>query len=133
MPPQLIHPREKYLLPHTAFPEAVIGHIRLVLMKYLGEPGYTKFYVGITQDVSRRLQEHQRNKPEYRWMIPIYDEAGVQHPGGFDQLEQLAIRTFGPKHGAEFTHPNAPPGRKLVFDNRRENSAPQNTLYLLVG
>lgn len=65
--------------------------------------------------------------------IGIIQEAGVHHPDGFDQLEQLAIRTFGPKTGTPFTHPNAPPGRKLVFDNRRENAPPQNTLYLLVG
>ncbi|HEY0779418.1 MAG TPA: hypothetical protein VGD56_15735 [Gemmatirosa sp.] len=130
---QLIQPREKYLLPHTTFRDAILERVRLVLRKYLGEPGYSKFYVGITHDVNRRLQEHQRTKPEYRWMIPIYEEVGVPHPDGFDQLEQLAIRTFGPKHGTAFTHPNAPPGRTLIFDNRRENSPPQTTFYVLIG
>ena len=133
MPLQLIEPPDKYLLPHTTFHDAILDHIRLVLTKYLGDPTYSKFYIGITQDVSRRLQEHQRHKPEYRLMIPIYDEAGVHRADGFDQLEQLAIQRFGPKHGTEFTHPNAPPGRKLIFDNRRENSPPHTTLYLLLG
>jgi hypothetical protein len=130
---QLIDPRDKYVMAHTALPEAVIGHIRDVLKVYLMKPEYTKFYVGITQDVSRRLQQHQRTKREYKLMIPVYEETGVHPPDSFDQLEQLAIRTFGPAHGTEFTHPLAPPGRKLIFDNRRENSPPQNTLYLLIG
>lgn len=68
----------------------------------------------------------------------IADDPGLRRdggpsPDGFDQREQLAIRTFGPAHGTEFSHPLAPAGRKLTFDNRRENSPPQNTLYLLVG
>lgn len=130
---QLIDPRDKYVMKHTALPVAVIGHIRDVLKAFLMKPEYTKFYVGITQDVSRRLQEHQRTKPEYKLMIPVYDETGVPRLDSFDQLEQLAIRTFGPAHGTAFTHPLAPPGRKLVFDNRRENAPPQNTLYLLLG
>ena len=130
---QLIDPRDKHVMKHTVLPEAVMGHIRDVLKAYLMKPEYTKFYVGITQDVNRRLQQHQRTKPEYKLMIPVYDETGVHPPDSFDQLEQLAIRTFGPTHGTEFTHPLAPPGRKLIFDNRRENSPPQNTLYLLVG
>jgi hypothetical protein len=133
MPLQLIDPPDKYVMNHTALPEAVIGHIRDVLKSFLMKPGYTKFYVGITQNVNRRLQQHQQSKPEYKLMIPVYDETGVQASDSFDQLEQLAIRTFGPKHGTEFSHPLAPAGRKLIFDNRRENPPPQNTLYLLVG
>ena len=77
MPIQLIDPRDKYLLRHTAQPEAVMGQIRDVLNVYLMKPGYTKFYVGITRDVGRRLQQHQQKKPEYQLMIPIYDETGV--------------------------------------------------------
>jgi len=130
---QLIDPRDKYVMKHTAHPEAVIGHIRDVLKVFLMKPEYTKFYVGITQDVGRRLSEHQRTKADYKLMIPVYDETGVPRPDSFDQLEQLAIRTFGPAHGTVFTHPLAPPGRRLTFDNRRENSPPHNTLYLLLG
>ena len=129
---QLISPLNKYVLRHAP-PDAVMGHIRDVLKVYLMKPEFSKFYVGITRDVNRRLQEHQRTKPEYKLMIPVYDEMGVHPPDTFDRLEQLAIKTFGPEHGTEFTHPLAPPGRKLVFDNRRENAPPQDTLYLLLG
>lgn len=76
MPLQLIDPRDKYVMKHTTLPEAVIGHIRDVLKVYLMKPEFTKFYVGITQDVNRRLQEHQRKKLEYKLMIPVYDETG---------------------------------------------------------
>ena len=133
MPLQLIDPRDKYVMIHTTWPDAVMSHIRDVLKVYLMKPEFTKFYIGITQDVNRRLQQHQRAKLEYKLMIPVYDETGVHPMDSFDQLEQLAIMTFGPAYGTEFSHPNAPAGRKLIFDNRRENSPPQNTLYLLLG
>lgn len=133
MPLQLIEPRERYMMHSMVIPEAVMSHLRTVLMKYLADPAYSKFYVGITQDVDRRLDEHRRTKPEYKLMIPICQDKAVRHAERFDQLEQLAIQTFGPGNGTAFTHPNAPPGRKLLFDNRRENSQPQNILYLLVG
>ncbi len=133
MPLQLISPRDKYMMAHTAHPEAIMGHIRDVLNVFLMKPDFTKFYVGITQNENRRLEQHRRKKMEYQLMIPIYDETGVHPPDSFDQLEQLAIRTFGPAQGTVFSNPKAPAGRKLIFDNRRENSPPQNTLYLLLG
>ena len=52
---QLIDPRDKHVMKHTALPEAVIGHMRDVLKVYLMKPEFTKFYVGITQDVNRLL------------------------------------------------------------------------------
>ena len=130
---EIINPRDKYMMKHTVLPDAVMGHIRDVLKVFLMKPDFSKFYVGITQDLERRLKEHQKHKPEYRLMIPVYDEIGVHPPETFDRLEQLAIKTFGPAQGTVFTHPNAPAGRKLTFDNRRENAVPQNTLYLLLG
>ena len=58
MPLQLIDPRDKYVMTHTAVPDAVIAHIRDVLKVYLMKPDFTKFYIGITQDVKRWLQQH---------------------------------------------------------------------------
>lgn len=91
---QLIDPRDRYVMRHTALPEEVVGHIRDVLKAYLRKPGYTKFYVGITQDVDRRLQRHQRTKPEYKLMIPV-DECRPPRAFGWPDARRAPRRRRG--------------------------------------
>jgi len=126
---QLIDPPGKYLMPrHTVDRAAVIGHLRLVLNAFANKPEYTKFYIGITNDVSTRLQSH-RGSPRggFRLMVPIYEEQPLLVENSFDNLEQEAINTF--RRGIL----NLQTKKVLKCDNGPNGAPPKITLYILVG
>jgi hypothetical protein len=129
MPPQLIQPREKYMLSHGAVDRAaVIGHLRDVLKAFANKPEYTKFYIGITNDVDTRLRDHQVRKPDFKLMVPIYEEQAILLENSFDRLERDAINALrdGIRH---------PETRKLLLqcENGLGGAPPKTTLYILVG
>ena len=129
MPLQLIQPREKYMLTRGVVDRAaVIGHLDLVLKAFANKPEYNKFYIGITNDVETRLRDHQGRKPDFKLMVPIYEEQAILMEGSFDRLEREAITAFrqGIKH---------PDTRKMLLrcDNGPGGAPPKTTLYILVG
>jgi hypothetical protein len=127
---KLIEPSQnRWLLQISAVDrKIVIGHLRSVLNNFAAKPEYTKFYIGITGDVEERLYGHQRKRPEFKLMIPIYEEPSHYMDDSFDRLERDAIAAFrGGIHHPE-THAMA-----LKCDNGAEGAAPKTTLYILVG
>jgi hypothetical protein len=108
--------------------KAVIGHLRTVLNSFAAKDGYTKFYIGITGHLQDRLAGHQRSRPEFQLMIPIYEEPAHYLEDSFDSLERMAIRTFG----EGIRHPETQQ-MLLRCDNGAEGAAPKTTLYILVG
>jgi hypothetical protein len=127
---KLIEPSQnRWLLQVSAVDrKIVIGHLRSVLNNFAAKPEYTKFYIGITGDVEERLYGHQRKRPEFKLMIPIYEEPSHYMDDSFDRLERDAIAAFrgGIRHPE--THAMA-----LKCDNGAEGAAPKTTLYILVG
>lgn len=126
---QLIQPEDRYILKRDVIDRrAVIGHLRSVLSAFASKPEYTRFYVGITGDLEARLLKHRRYKPEFRLMVPIYQEQEILHEDSFDELEKIAIREFrdGIRH---------PTTREVLLrcDNGPGGAAPKRTLYILVG
>lgn len=110
---------------------AAIEHVRAVLKFFAAKSEFSRFYIGITNDLERRLGEH-RGHPElslYRWMCPVLEEE-VPHvdEGSFDALEQAAIRELrggirNPQSGAML----------LSCSNKARGALPKNILYILVG
>ena len=129
MPPQMIVPRDKYLLSRGVVDrEAVLGHLRMVLNAFANKPENSRFYIGITNDLETRLQGHQARKPEFRVMVPIYEEQEILFESSFDRLERDAINTFR----AGVVHPES---RKVLLrcENGPGGATPKTTLYILVG
>lgn len=125
---QLIDPPGKYLMPrHTVDRAAVIGHLRLVLSGFANKPEYTKFYIGITNDVNTRLQGHRSNRRDFKLMVPVYEEQPLLVENSFDKLEQDAITTF--RQGIL----NLQTKKVLRCDNGPDGAPPKITLYILVG
>jgi hypothetical protein len=126
---QLIEPHDRYMLKRDVIDRrAVIGHLRSVLNVFANKPEFGKFYVGITGDVEARLLKHRRYKPEFRLLVPIYEEQEILHEDSFDGLEKIAIREF--RDGIR--HPTT--GDLLIrCDNGPGGAAPKRTLYILVG
>jgi hypothetical protein len=108
--------------------KAVIGHLRTVLNSFANKDGYTKFYIGITGNLQDRLAGHQRSRPDFQLMIPIYEEPAHYMQDSFDSLEGLAISAFR----AGIQHP-VTKQMLLRCDNGAEAAAPKSTLYILVG
>lgn len=127
--PQLIQPTGKYLLAHSAVDRrAVIDQVRSVLAVYAMKPEFSRFYIGITSDVDSRLRDHQLRKPEYKLMIPIYEEEHMLLSDSFDQLERDAIATF--REGVR--HPDT--GQMLLScGNGPGGARPKSVLYVMVG
>jgi hypothetical protein len=129
MAPQIIQPPDKYMLKTGVVDrEAVLGHLRMVLNAFANKTEYNKFYIGITNDVDVRLLDHQRRKPDFKLMVPIYEEQSVLVDNAFDRLERDAIRRFqdGIKH---------PDTHRVLLEckNGPGGAPPKNTLYVLVG
>lgn len=125
---QLIAPQDKYLLKAGVIShDAVVGHLREVLNSFAAKPEYSKFYIGITSDLNARLASHRTNKPDFKWMCPIYQEAGNLVENAFDRLERKAIMKFngGIKDQS---------GQLLLqCSNGPGGALPKNLLYILVG
>lgn len=106
---------------------AVIGHLRQVLT-YFAVKGFSKFYIGITNDLNARLSQHQLNKPEFKLMCPIYGEEANLVENAFDRLEQEAIKQFI----GGVAHPET--GRLVLrCCNGQRGALPKTWLYILVG
>lgn len=108
--------------------KAVIGHLRTVLNSFAMKDGYTKFYIGITGNLEDRLAGHQRSRPGFKLMIPIYAEPAHYLEDSFDSLERSAIAAFG----GGIRHPDTQ-AMLLRCDNGAEGAAPKSYLYILVG
>ena len=126
---QHIQPHDQYMLKRDVIDRrAVLGHLRSVLNAFASKPEYSKFYVGITGDVEARLLKHQRHRPDFRLLVPIYEEEEILHEDSFDGLERTAIREFreGIRH---------PVTRDVLLrcDNGPGGALPKRTLYILVG
>ncbi len=129
MPLQLIEPRGKYLLSAGVVGhDAVMGHLLQVLKAFANKPEYKKFYIGITNDLETRLREHQRKKPDFLLMVPIYEEQAVLVENSFDRLEREAISAFRSGIEHPVTHQIL-----LRCDNGPGGAPPKQLLYILVG
>lgn len=127
--PRLIQPARKYMLTHSAVDRrAVIDQVRSVLKVYAMKPGFSRFYIGITSDVDARLRDHQLKKPEFKLMIPIYEEERMLLSDSFDQLERDAIAAF--RDGIR--HPDTCQVM-LRCGNGPGGARPKSVLYVLVG
>lgn len=92
---ELIQPRDKFLMkPGTIEHRAVIGHVRSVLMNFAVKGLYSRFYIGITGSLEDRLAQHQKTRPDFRLMVPVYEEPAQYHAEAFDHLELDAINAF---------------------------------------
>ena len=106
----------------------VLGHLRSVLHSFANKPEYSRFYIGITGDLEERLAQHQRTRPEFKLMIPIYEEPGHYLNDSFDRLEREVIAAFR----GGIRHPDS--GQMLLHcDNGAAGAAPKCYLYILVG
>ena len=107
---------------------AVLEHLRLILISFAVKGVYKKFYIGITKDVEARLADHQRAKPEFKLMVPIYEEPSVFMVDSFDFLERDAIETFR----AGIQHPDT---HQVLLQcaNGPGGATPKTTLYILLG
>ncbi|KWI43332.1 hypothetical protein [Burkholderia stagnalis] len=125
---QLIAPQDKYMLKAGVIShDAVIGHLHQVLKSFAAKQEYSKFYIGITSNLNTRLASHRANKPDFKWMCPIYEEAGNLVENAFDRLERKAVMKFnaGIKDQS---------GQLLLqCSNGPGGALPKNLLYILVG
>lgn len=110
----------------TVDPEAVLSHLKDVLNSFAAKPDCTKFYIGITNNLKRRLTEHRRTRPEFTLMCAIYKEEESHLTDRFHNLESAAIARF--RGGVR----NKSTGRSLRCDNSPGGQQPHNWLYLLV-
>ncbi|MFJ1209791.1 GIY-YIG nuclease family protein [Burkholderia pyrrocinia] len=104
----------------------VIFHLQQVLSHFARQKKYDKFYIGVTNDVDTRLASHRRNKPEYRWMVPIYEEDSVNVSNAFDLMEQEAIDYF---RSGFYDHNS---GEHLDCGNGPRGASPKMCLYILI-
>lgn len=126
---QLIQPEGKYQLTQSVVDRrAVLDHLHSVLKVYAMKPEFTRFYIGITSDLESRLISHQRRKPHFKLMIPIYAEERMLMSDSFDSMEREAITMF--RGGIK--HPDT--GQMLLMnDNGPGGARPKSVLYVLVG
>jgi hypothetical protein len=130
MPLEMFQPRDKFLLNRGVVGrQPVIGHLRDVLKSFASKPEYTRFYIGITSDLDRRLAEHRGRAMQFRWMCPIYEEPeSHMDDNSFDLLEREALMTFR----GGIVHPQT--GKMaLKYENLQQGSPPKRCLYILVG
>jgi hypothetical protein len=97
---ELVNPRDKFKLKQGFVSnEVVLGHLEWVLKSFAAKPEYSRFYIGITNELERRLADHRGDatKKDFRLMCPIVEEESPQALGGaFDGLELAAIARFNP-------------------------------------
>ncbi|KVN38549.1 hypothetical protein WJ63_00700 [Burkholderia pyrrocinia] len=110
----------------SVHPGVVMEHLHQVLT-YFAVKGYGKFYIGMTNDLDDRLREHQRKKPEFKLMCPIYTERSNIVENAFDRLEQEAIQRF--RGGIR----NPDTGRVMTCENGPGGASPKTWLYILVS
>ncbi|MDR0787375.1 MAG: GIY-YIG nuclease family protein [Gemmatimonadota bacterium] len=109
--------------------EQVLGHLDMVLKALASKGRYTKFYIGITNNLAVRASQHERKSPDYKEMYPIYEEQEmIVAQDSFHNLERDAINRFR----AGVIHPET---RRVMLRcaNSQEGSVAKNWLYVLVG
>lgn len=127
MPPQLIQQPNPYKLDrHVIDHEIIISHLGSVLKSFANK-GFSQYYIGITNDLQQRLAQHQRERPEFRLMVPIYEEATGHAETNFERLEREAIT----KSKALFSDPRTL--KKMTCANTQAGTRVKAMLYVLVG
>ena len=128
---ELVSPRDKFKIKQGFMSdEVVLGHLDLVLKSFAAKPEYSRFYIGITNDLDRRLTDHRADpsKKDFRVMCPICEEESPDALGSaFDGLELAAIRRFNP--GVV----NTATKKVLLCTNGKSGVKPKCILYILVG
>jgi hypothetical protein len=128
---ELVSPRDKFKLKQGFVSnEVVLGHLEWVLKSFAAKPEYSRFYIGITNELERRLADHRGDatKKDFRLMCPIVEEESPQALGGaFDGLELAAIARFNP--GVM----NIETNKLLKCMNGKQGVTPKCVLYILVG
>ena len=128
---ELVSPRDKFKLKQGFVSnEVVLGHLDLVLKSFAAKAEYSRFYIGITNDLDRRLADHRGDstKKDFRLMCPIVEEESPQALGSaFDGLELAAIARFNP--GVMNTETK----KLLKCMNGKQGVTPKCVLYVLVG
>lgn len=108
--------------------EAIISHLRDVLNTYVNKPNFSRFYIGITSDIETRRLDHERKKPNFRLMCPIYEESNPKSDMAFHSLERDAINALrsGMKNPTDAS-------KSMSCENGPGGSLPKSWLYVLVG
>lgn len=88
---QMIDPREKFLVRGTIDRTAIISHVRSVLVNFAAKGKHSRFYVGITGSLDTRLRQHRIEKPDFRLMVPVFEEPAHYHADAFDHVEPDTI------------------------------------------
>lgn len=128
---EMIDPLERFMLARgTIDRNAVIGHVRLVLLNFAVKGRHSKFYVGITGSLEGRLKGHNADegKQEFRLMVPVYEEPAQYHADAFDPLERDTINALR----GGIVHPDT---KRVVLTcaNGPGGAAAKRWLYLLLG
>ena len=126
---EMIDPIERFMLARgTIDRRAVVAPVRSVLVIFAAKGQYSKFYVGITGGLDERLKQHSARKPEFRLMVPVYEEPAQYHADAFDHLE---LDTINALRGG-IVHPDT---KRVVLTcaNGPGGAAAKRWLYLLLG
>ena len=107
---------------------AVISHLRGILNTYVNNPAYSRYYIGITSDLETRRASHERKKPLFRLMCPIYEDSNPKADMAFHSLERDAIN----KLRSGIVNPSNP-NHRMNCENGPGGSLPKNWLYILLG
>lgn len=108
--------------------EAVIAHLRGILNTFVNKLEYSRYYIGITSDLESRRLSHERNKPQFKLMCPIYGDPNPKSDMAFHSLERDAINNLR----SGIANPSDP-SRKMSCENGPGGSLPKNWLYVLIG
>lgn len=129
MPLELISPVDQFMLKRTVDSRPIIiSHLRSVLNSFAMKPGNSKFYIGITRDLQQRLAEHRQKKPDFKLMVPIYEEPAIVVDSAFDVLEHEAIQALR----SGIVHPDTKK-TLLACANGPGAARPKTLLYVLIG
>ena len=108
--------------------EAVIAHLRSILNTFVNKPEYSRYYIGITSNLESRRTSHERKKPQFKLMCPIYGDSNPKADMAFHSLERDAINSLR----SGIVNPSDP-SRKMSCENGPGGSPPKNWLYVLIG
>ena len=119
---------EAFMLKHSALGhEQVLDHLRDILKRFLTQTDATRFYIGMTNDLARRRQEHEEKKPEFTLMCVIHGEDPQMGAAiNLDDLEAQAIARF--RSGV--TNPTT--GKALRCTNTQGGAPQKQWLYVLL-
>jgi hypothetical protein len=125
---QMIDPQEKFLVRGTIDRTAIISHVRSVLVNFAAKGKHSKFYVGITGSLDTRLRQHRIEKPDFRLMVPVFEEPAQYHADALDHVERDMIAALR----GGIVHPDTN-RTVLTCANGPGGSVAKRCLYLLLG